>query len=112
MMRKYVLFAIKQGWTCQNVSKQLISICICNLTIAENVSFDEQKHRILINNNVGEYETLINDKNKVDFTISNNQLNDNNINNVGTSKSLFRMDSTYGQRSYDKSNKALPLSQR
>ena len=111
MMREYVLFAIKRGWICQNVSKQLTSICICNLTTAENVSFDEQKHRILINNNVQEYGTLINNKNKVDFTISNNQLNDNNINNVGMSKSFFRMDSTYGQTSYDKSNKALPLSQ-
>ena len=57
--------------------------------MAENVSFNEQKHRILINNNVREDGTLINDKNKVDFTIGNKQLNDN----VGTSKSFFRMDS-------------------
>ena len=68
-------------------------------------------NHILINNNVREDGTLINDKNKVDFTIGNNQLNDNNISKVGTSKSFFRMDSTYGLRSYDKSNKVLPLSQ-
>ena len=78
--------------------------------MAENVSFNEQKHPILINNNALEDGTLMNDKNKVDFTIGNNQLNDNNS-NVGTSKSFFRMDSTYGPRSYDKSNKVLPLSQ-
>ena len=39
-------------------------------------------------NNVPEDGTLINDKNKVDFTIGNNQLNDDNINKVGTSKLL------------------------
>ena len=37
--------------------------------------------------------------------------NDNNINNVGTSKSFFRMDSTYGRRAYVKPNKVPPLSQ-
>ena len=79
--------------------------------MAENVSFDELKHRILINNNVREDGSLIHDKNKVDFSIPNNQLNDNNINNVGTSKSFFRMDPTNKLRSYDKSNKVLPLSQ-
>ena len=63
------------------------------------------KNNILINNNVHENGILINDNSKVDFTIGNNQLCDNNINNVGTSKSFFRMDSTYGPRSYDKSNK-------
>ena len=63
--------------------------------MAANVSFDEPKHRILINNNVREDGTLIEDKNKVDFTIGNNQLNGNNINNTGTSKSFFRMDPTY-----------------
>ena len=47
--------------------------------MAKNVSFNEQKHRILINNNALEDGTLINDKNKVDFTIGNNQLNDNNV---------------------------------
>ena len=76
--------------------------------MAENVSCNEQKYHILINNNVREDGTLINDKNKVDFTISNNQINDNN-NKVGMSKSFFRMDSTYAARSYDKSNKVLPL---
>ena len=79
--------------------------------MVKNVLFDELKHRILINNNVREDETLIKDKNKVDFTIGNNQLNGNNINNAGTSKSFFRMDPTYEPRSYDKSNKVLPLSQ-
>ena len=49
----------------------------------ENVSFDELKHRILINNNVREDGTLIKDKIKVDFTIGNNQLNDSNISNAG-----------------------------
>ena len=73
--------------------------------MTKNVSFNEQKHCTQINDKVREDRTLINDKNKVDFTIGNNQLNDNNINNVGTSKSFFRMDSTYGPRSYDKSNK-------
>ena len=63
--------------------------------MAANVSFDEPKHRILINNNVREDGTLIEDKNKVDFAIGNNQLNGNNINNAGTSKSFFRMDPTY-----------------
>ena len=53
--------------------------------MAENVSFDELKHRILINNNVREDGILIKDKIKVDFTIGNNQLNDNNINNAGIS---------------------------
>ena len=57
--------------------------------MVENVSSDKQKHRILINNNVREDRTLINDKNKVDFTICNKELNDN----VRTSKSFFRMDS-------------------
>ena len=59
--------------------------------MAENVSFDELKHRILINNNVREDGILIKDKIKVDFTIGNNQLNDNNINNAGISlvQSLF-----------------------
>ena len=77
--------------------------------MAEKVSFDKLKHRILINNNFREDEILIKDKNKVDFTIGNNQLNGNNINNAGTS--FFRMDPTYEPRSYDKSNKILPLSQ-
>ena len=63
--------------------------------MAANVSFDEPKHRILINNNVREDGTLIEDKNKVDFTIDNIQLNGNNINDAGTSKSFFRMDPTY-----------------
>ena len=63
------------------------------------------KNNILINNNVHENGILINDNSKIDFTIGNNQLCDNNINNVGTSKSFFGMDSTYGPRSYDKSNK-------
>ena len=80
--------------------------------MVENVSFNKEKHHILINNDVREDGTLINDINDiVDFTIGNNQLNDNNINNVGTSKSFFTMDSTYGPTSYDKSNKVLPLSQ-
>ena len=59
--------------------------------MAENVSFDELKHRILINNNVREDGILIKDKIKVDFTIGNNQLNDNNISNAGISliQSLF-----------------------
>ena len=59
--------------------------------MAENVSFDELKHRILINNNVREDGILIKDKIKVDFTIGNNQLNDNNINNARISlvQSLF-----------------------
>ena len=46
--------------------------------MAGNVSSNEQEHHILINNNVGEDGTLKNDKNKVDFTISNKHLNDNN----------------------------------
>ena len=79
--------------------------------MTKNVSFDEQKHRILINSNVREDGTLIHDKNKVDFTISSNQISDNNINNVGTSKSFLRTDSTYRPRSYDKSNKVISLSQ-
>ena len=79
--------------------------------MAENNSLVEQKHRIMINSNVREDGNFINDKNRVDFTISNNQLNDNNINNIGTSRSFFRMDSSYGPRSCDKSNKVLPLSQ-
>ena len=79
--------------------------------MAENVSFNEQEQHILINNDVREDRTLINNKNEVDFTIGNKQLNDSNINKVGTSKSFFRMDSTYRPRSYDKSNKVLPLSQ-
>ena len=69
-----------------------------------------RKYRILINNNVREDGTLVYDKNKVDFTIGKNQPNDSNS-NVGTSKSFFRIDSTYGSRSYDTSNKVLPLSQ-
>ena len=61
--------------------------------MAKNVSFNEQEHHILMNNNqptnnVPEDGTLINHKNKVDFTIGNNQLNDGNINKVGTSKLL------------------------
>ena len=64
----------------------------------------------MINNNVREDRALINDKNKVDLTISNNQLNNNNS-NVGTSRSFFRMNSTYRPRSYDRSSKVLPLSQ-
>ena len=56
--------------------------------MAENNSLVEQKHRILINSNVRVDGNFINDKNRVDFTISNNQLNDNNINNIGTSKSF------------------------
>ena len=79
--------------------------------MTKNVSFNEQKHCTQINDKVREDRTLINDKNKVDFTIGNNQLNDNNINNVGTSKSFFRMDSTYGRRAYVKPNKVPPLSQ-
>ena len=79
--------------------------------MARNVSFNEQEQHILTNKNVRKDRTLINNKNKVDLTIGNNQLNDNNINKVGTSKSFFRMDSTYKPRSYDKSNQILPLSQ-
>ena len=58
-----------------------------------------------MNNNVREGGTLTNGKSKVDFTIGNNQLNDNNINNVEMSKSFFRMDATYVPSSYDKSSK-------
>ena len=79
--------------------------------MTKNVSFNEQKHCTQINDKVREDRTLINDKNKVDFTIGNNQLNDNNINNVGTSKSFFRMDLTYGRRAYVKPNEVPPLSQ-
>ena len=78
--------------------------------MTENVSFTEQEHHILINNNLQEDGTLINDKNKVDFAIGNNHLN-NNINKVGTSKPVFRMNSTYGPRPCYKSSKVLPLSQ-
>ena len=95
MMCDFASFTIKRGWIDQNKSQQLTSVCIWNLTMTENVSFDEQKHRILINSNVREDGTLIHDKNKVDFTISSNQISDNNINNVGTSKSFLRTDSTY-----------------
>ena len=91
-------------------SSRRIKTTKVNLHI-ENVSFDEQKHCILINNNVREDGTLINDKNKVEFTIGNSQLNDNNMNNVGSSKSFFRMDQTYEPTSYDTSNKVLSLSQ-
>ena len=63
--------------------------------MTENVSFNKQEHHILIKNNVRKDGTLINDKNKVAFTIGNYQLNDNNIKKGGTSKSLFRMNSTY-----------------
>ena len=87
-------------------------MCTSNSTMAENVSFNEQEHRILINNNVREDGNLVNDKNKVNFTIGNNQLNDSNINNFDKPKYFFRMDSTYGPLSYDKSNKVLPFSQR
>ena len=38
------------------------------------------KHCILNNNHVREDGALINDKNKVDFTIGKSQLNDNNNN--------------------------------
>ena len=79
--------------------------------MAENVSFTEQEYHILINNNLQEDGTLINDKIKVDFAIGNNQLNNSNINKVGTSKSFFRMNSTYGPRPSYKSSKVLSLSQ-
>ena len=58
-----------------------------NPTMAENVSFNEQEQHILVNNNIWEDGTLINNKNKVDFTIGNKQLNDNNINKPGTNRS-------------------------
>ena len=83
-MRDFVLFAVKQGWICQNVSEQLTSICIWNLTMAGKVSFDELKHHTLNNNHVREDGSLINNKNIVDFTIGNNQLNDNSNNNKTT----------------------------
>ena len=51
MTREFVLSAIKQSWIRQNVSKQLTSTCILNLTIAENVSFNEQKQHIVKNKN-------------------------------------------------------------
>ena len=82
MTREFVLFAVKQGWIRQNVSKQLTSICIWNPTMVKNVSFNEQEHHTLINNNVQEDGTPIVNKNKVDFTVGNNQLNDNNMNKV------------------------------
>ena len=100
MMCDFASFTIKRGWIDQNKSQQLTSVCIWNLTMTKNVSFDEEKHRILINSNVWEDGTLIHDKNKVDFTISSNQISDNNINNVGTSKSFLRTDSTYLILSY------------
>ena len=64
--------------------------------MAENVSFNEQEQHILINNNFWEDGFLINNKNKVDFTIGKNQLQDSNMNEVGTFKSFFRVDSNYG----------------
>ena len=80
--------------------------------MAENVLSNEQEQHIIINNDVREDGTLINNKNKVDFTIGNNQLRDSNTNKVGgSSKSFFRMDSTYGPRSYDRSTKLFPCSQ-
>ena len=42
--------------------------------------FNEQEQNILINNNVRKKLTLLNNKNKADFTINNSQLNDNNVN--------------------------------
>ena len=52
MTRKSVLFAIKQGWICQNISKQLTSTCILNLTMAKKVSSNEQEQHIVRNKNV------------------------------------------------------------
>ena len=52
--------------------------------MAKKVSFDELKHNTLNNNHVREDGGLINDKNIVDFTIGNNQLNDNSNNNKTT----------------------------
>ena len=47
--------------------------------MTENASFNEQEQHILIKNSVKD-GIFINNKNKVDFTIANNQLSDNNIN--------------------------------
>ena len=51
--------------------------------MAKKFSFSEQEQHILINNNVRENGKLINNKNKVGFTIGNNQLNNKNMNKLG-----------------------------
>ena len=51
--------------------------------MAKNFSFSEQEQHILINNNVRENGKLVNNKNKVGFTIGNNQLNNKNMNKLG-----------------------------
>ena len=99
-------------WVCLLCNKMRLDsskrIIITNVNL--HMKLDCGRKCILINNTVREDGILINDKNKVDFTIGNNQINDSNINNVETSKSFFRMGLTYGPRSYDKPNKVLLLS--
>lgn len=48
--------------------------------MAKNFLFNEQEQYIVINYNAREDGTLINNKNEVAFTICNNQLNGNNMN--------------------------------
>ena len=61
--------------------------------MAKKVSSNEQEQHIVRNKNVWEDE-IHNNKNKADFIIVNDQLNESNINKAESSKSFFRMNST------------------
>ena len=77
--------------------------------IAENIISDNNKSSS-INKRVQEDGTLIKEVDNIEFVI--NRSGDKIIANSSKStKSFFRTDPNYDQKSYDKSNKVLPLSQ-
>ena len=79
--------------------------------MAENNSINGTEQHKHINKNVREDGTLISNENRDHFVSRNNKQNENSSCKKMSSKSFFRIDPTYGPRSYDKSNKTIPLSQ-
>ena len=77
--------------------------------MAKNMISDTDKSSS-INKRVREDGTLIKEVDSIEFVI--NRSGDETFTNSSKStKSFFRTDPNYGPKSYDKSNKVLPLSQ-
>ena len=83
--------------------------CLKLKNIAKNIIYNTNK-RNSINKRVREDGKLIKEVDSIEFVI--NRSEDKTFTNSSKStKSFFRADPNYGPKSYDKSNKVLPLSQ-
>ena len=91
------------------MSQQLPLKCSKLKKIAKNIIPDNYKSSS-INKRVLEDRTLIKEVDNVDFVI-NSSGDKTFTNNSKSTKPFFRTYPNYGLKSYDKSNKVLPLSQ-